>query len=160
MNHRLRGFSLLEVLLATVILAIGLLGIAALQVTTNVYTESGLRRGQAAALSREIVERMRVNVSEARGGNYDFVTLPAFSTTCAGVAANCTAAELREHDLRLWSARVTALLPSGNATIATLPDPPDPALPSQISITLRWDESRGERALVQQVFEFELFGVE
>lgn len=160
MKRRPRGISLLEVLVAVVILAVGLLGIAALQVSTTTYTESSLRRSQAAALSREIIERMRVNPEEARDGSYDISTLPGFTTNCVGTAANCTEAEIREHDLRLWSDRIEATLPSGDATIETQPVPADPDLPSEISVTLRWDDSRGTRALVAQTFTFELFGVE
>jgi type IV pilus assembly protein PilV len=168
MTRRSRGFSLLEVLVAVVILAIGLIGIAALQITTGVYNASGLHRSQAAELSREIVERMRVNLDEARAGNYDFSTLPSYTTNCEGISANCSAAELREHDLRIWAGRVNAMLPSGDAAISTTPDATDPALnPVEITVTLSWDESRGERVddsnnviMTQQQFVFELFGLD
>jgi len=161
MKRRPQGFSLLEVLVATLVLSIGLLGIAVLHLTTSVYAESGLHRSQAAALSREIVERMRVNLDEARNGNYDLSTLPdpPLTTNCYGSGADCTPAQMRAHDLRLWSARVAAMLPSGDAVIATTPDPPDPLTVSQVSVTLSWDESRGESGVVQQNFTFELFGV-
>jgi len=166
-SHR-RGFTLLEVLIAVVILSVGLLGIAALQVTTSAYNASGLYRSQAAALSREIVERMRVNVDEARAGGYDLSTLPSYATNCEGTAATCSAAQMREHDLRLWAARVTAMLPSSDAAIATQPDATDPGnRPATVTVTLSWDESRGERVddsdnviPVQQQFVFELFGLD
>ena len=104
---------------------------------------------------------------EARAGNYDFTTLPSYATDCEGNAAVCTAAQMREHDLRLWATRVTLMLPGADAAISTQPDPPDPVLPVQVTVTLSWDESRGERTddsgnvePVQQQFVFQLFGVE
>jgi type IV pilus assembly protein PilV len=156
-----RGFSLLEVLIAVLIIGVGLLGIAALQVTTNVYNESSLHRGQAAMLAREIVERIRVNADEAKAGSYDINALPTLVTDCTGAAKDCTPVQMKEHDLRLWSARVVSLLPSGDASIAT-----DTSVdPVTIAVTLDWAERRSAGMLDdapttnQQVFTFQLYGM-
>lgn len=152
-----KGFSLLEVLIATVVLAIGLVGIASLQLTSSVRTESSLHRGHAAELAREIFERMRVNYVEAKAGNYDIVTLPVITLNCEGATTNCTPEQMRDHDLRVWSARVAGLLPGSDASITTSPD--DGENPVTIGIAMQWDQSRGEHAAVSETFVFKLMGL-
>ena len=142
------GFSLLEVLLAVVVMAIGVLGIAALQITTSLYTESSLHRSQASMLAREVVERMRVNVDEAKAGNYDITTLPSLTSSCKGASASCSASQIKDYDLQVWGTRVAAMLPSGDAIIATTAD--NGTDPVDVTITLQWDESRGQRATVSR----------
>jgi len=157
--HRLRhaGFSLLEVMIANVILAIGVLGISALQITSNVMTESSMHRAQAAALAVEIVERMRVNTSEAKAGSYNITTLPTLTSDCSGTSADCTTGQMKDHDLRVWSARVVDLLPSGTATISSTVD--SGTVPVDITVTMQWDDSRGRYAAVTQAFVFHLEGL-
>ncbi len=151
------GYSLLEAVIAVVIISIGVIGIAGLQLTTNVYAESSLHRSQAAALAREMVERMRLNPDEAKAGGYDFNTLPTQTRKCKGSSKNCTVSQLRQHDQRVWAERVDELLPSGDASIATGAD--NGTDPVQIVITLQWDETRGQQSVVSQAFTFELYGL-
>lgn len=152
-----KGFSLLEVLIATVVLAIGLVGIASLQLTSNVHTESSLHRGHAAELAREIFERMRTNYVQTMAGNYDIGTLPVLAMDCEGAAKNCTPEQVREHDLRVWGERVAGLLPGSDASITTGPD--DGENPVTINITMQWDQSRGQHAAVSETFVFKLMGL-
>lgn len=157
-NQQQAGFSLLEVMIAIVIIGVGVLGIAALQTTSSVMTESSVHRGQAAALATEIVERMRVNLAEAKAGNYDISVLPTLTRNCIGPSRDCSTSELKEHDLRVWSDRVAALLPSGNATISSSAD--NGIDPVDITVTLQWDDSRGRNAAVSQAFTFKLKGLD
>ena len=151
-----RGFTLLEVLISVLILALGLVGVATLLITSSVHTEASLHRSQASTLAREIVERMRVNVQQAKAGSYDILTLPSLAQNCEGSGADCTAEQMRDHDLRVWAARVQALLPSGDAAIST-----DTSIdPVDITITMSWDDSRGQEAVVQQAFTFTLYGLD
>lgn len=157
--QRLRqsGFSLLEVLIATVVLAIGLVGIASLQLKSSVYTESSLHRSNASGLAREIFERMRVNYIASKAGQYDIGTLPTYTTNCEGVDLDCTPEQLREHDLRVWSHRLTNSLPGADASIITGPDDGENSV--DIAVTIEWDQSRGQRVAVNQTFAFKLMGL-
>lgn len=152
------GFTLLEVLIATLIVGVGLLGIAGLQLANGVYAESGLHRSHASLLAQELFERMRVNVVEAKAGAYDIDTLPALATDCSGAAADCSAEQLREHDLRVWGGRVGTLLPAGDAAIATGPD--DGENPVDIAITMSWASNRGQDAPISETFTFALMGLD
>lgn len=64
------GFTLLEVLIAIVILAIGLLGIAGMQANSIRNNQNAYLRGQATMLAYDIIERMRANRTLAINGNY------------------------------------------------------------------------------------------
>ena len=59
--HRSRGFTLVEVLVALVVLSIGLLGVAALQLTSLRSNHSSAMRSQATFLAYDIIDRMRAN---------------------------------------------------------------------------------------------------
>ncbi|HLE93281.1 MAG TPA: type IV pilus modification protein PilV, partial [Sulfuricaulis sp.] len=56
-----RGFSLIEVLVALLVLSIGLLGLAALQTTSLQYNTGSYFRTQATFLAYDIIDRMRAN---------------------------------------------------------------------------------------------------
>ncbi len=63
--NRQRGFSMIEVLIALVVLAIGLLGLALLQTTNLRYTKSANQRTQAVNLAAELIDTVRANRSQA-----------------------------------------------------------------------------------------------
>ena len=151
------GFSLLEVLIAVVVLSVGVLGISALQTTSSVFTESAFYRGQAASLATEIVERMRSNVTEAKAGGYNITSLPTLTRNCVGPEKDCAPEDIKNHDLRVWSNRVANLLPSGTATISAGTD--NGSDPVDITVTLQWDDSRGRNSPVTETFVFQLKGL-
>jgi len=104
---------------------------------------------------------MRVNVDESKAGNYDINTLPTLTRDCTGAAKDCTTVQIREHDLRSWSARVAALLPGSDASIVT-----DTTVdPVSVAVTLSWTRRRstgvisGASMAKQQTFTFQLHGL-
>lgn len=94
-----RGLTLVEVLIAIVIFAIGLLGIAALQVAGLRYTKGSQARAIAALQAENMVDRMRANAVGVADGNYE--NPPAESVDCG--AAQCDdPAELAGYDWNRW----------------------------------------------------------
>ena len=73
-----RGATLLEVMIAAVILGVGLLGIAALQMTSLQGSSNAEYRGRASDLAWSLAERMRAN-------------LPGIASYASAIATNCTA---------------------------------------------------------------------
>ncbi len=87
-----KGFSLIEVLITFVILAVGLLGIAALQVQSARYNHDAYLRSQISVIMYDLVDRMRVNRKKANdylvSGLSFNITAPACDPTAAGDANN------------------------------------------------------------------------
>jgi type IV pilus assembly protein PilV len=63
-GRKQQGFSMLEVLIALVVLAVGLLGLALLQTVNLRYTKSAEQRTKATNLAGAILDTMRTNRSE------------------------------------------------------------------------------------------------
>jgi type IV pilus assembly protein PilV len=143
------GFSLIEVLVALLVLSIGLLGLAALQATSIKYNTDSYTRTQATILAYDIIDRMRLNgTAVASGGIYDVPNATAAqnaigvynsckTTSCACGTTSCDANNLAIYDLGQWYAKVTTFLPgaSGNN------------LPTifingsrMVTVTMRWKE--------------------
>jgi type IV pilus assembly protein PilV len=61
MTSRSTGFTMLEVLIAIVILAFGLLGVAGLQAYAVANNQSAALRVAAAGLATDMVDRMKLN---------------------------------------------------------------------------------------------------
>jgi type IV pilus assembly protein PilV len=124
MPHTLRarsqgGFSMLEVLISLVLIAIAMFGQAGLQMNALRYAKGASFRMQAVFLANEIAERMESNHLGASAGGY---AVAASSTpTTAGTNCStgaCNSAALASYDLAEWEARVVAALPSPSWTIS------------------------------------------
>jgi type IV pilus assembly protein PilV len=113
-----QGFTLLEVLIAVVVFAIGLLGIAGLQVAGMRFTHGSQLRAVATMQAENMADRMRANMTGVRDGDYNVDDMPSsFDTDCG--AEECTPAELAEFDLVLWNDGAEGKPNESNAT--TLP---------------------------------------
>jgi type IV pilus assembly protein PilV len=136
------GFTLIEVMIAMLVLAAGLLGSVGLQATSLRNNQSSYNRSQATQLAYDIADRMRANASVA--GNYltTFMAPDAATcttkdtpcTACATTANSCTTALLAVKDLFEWNLALTNTLPRGTGTI-TLKG-------AVYTITVNWDDNR------------------
>ena len=113
-RRRLRGFSLVEALVAVVIVSIGLLGVGELIVLSLREGAAALWRTQAVNLVSDMLERIRANPDG--GGAYECSGYPQGPAErgCApsGVPAQrCTARELAEDDLARWQGLARQSLP-------------------------------------------------
>jgi type IV pilus assembly protein PilV len=103
-----KGFSLVEVLVAVFVLAIGLLGLAGLQAKSLQFNHSAYQRTQATILAYDIIDRMRANLSEARNGSYDIAKAdgPPTATNCQASGATCSTATMVDFDLAQWKCSI------------------------------------------------------
>jgi type IV pilus assembly protein PilV len=125
------GFSLLEVLIALLVLSIGLLGLAALQTTSLRSNEMASMRTTATQLAYDISDRMRANPAGVTAGSY--VLAGGATPTGTSVAAL---------DLIAWNQAVTAL-PGGRSSITQCDGASVPPCDGITHIiTVQWDEMR------------------
>ena len=101
------GFSLLEVLIAVLILSIGLLGLAALHATSLKANHGAYHKSQATFLAYDMVDRLRANRPQAINGSYNQLITDG----------NKTGTSLAVLDVNGWLANADALLPSGDGAI-------------------------------------------
>jgi type IV pilus assembly protein PilV len=132
------GFTMVEVLVALVVLAIGLLGIAALYLSSLQAGRTAVYRTEAVTLAADLADRIRMNrTAQAAYGTLfadTEVAVPACSTT-----GGCSDADLASTDLSNWKATIALLLPQGQGQVAvTLPAAAGE--PTTYVVTVRWAE--------------------
>lgn len=96
------GLNLIEILVAALILSVGLLSMAGLQVASLRSVQNATQKQQAAFIVHELLERMRSNRVAALAGNYNIAVSCAAATAptdCSGTAA-CSPSEVATYDLR------------------------------------------------------------
>jgi type IV pilus assembly protein PilV len=122
--------SLIEVLVAVLVLSFGMLGVAALQATSVRTNQSATLRSMAVSYAYDIADRMRGNPGQVRGtpGIYDIAA--GVATGGSGQAAT---------DLAQWKADLAAGLPSGDGSIAYS------AASDQWTISVTWDDTAASR---------------
>lgn len=127
-----KGFTLIEVLVALIVLSIGLLGIAGLQASSMRSNYSAYLRSQAAVMAYDIMDRMRANRAAVNAESYDIIFTKKSDLP--------TGTNQYEQDLLEWGSNIVDLLPSGNASVDF-----DPAT-SMVTVTVQWDDSRADRS--------------
>ena len=117
MRHFHKGFSMLEVLITILLVAIGLLGMMAMQGRAIQYTADSLNRTQAVLLANELIEIIRATPTSATddGSFYFDGSLPSTESNCLELSSN----SLVEDQINCWGNKVTRLLPGANTTGVT-----------------------------------------
>lgn len=138
-----RGFTLVEAMVALVVLAVGMLGIAGLYVITLRSGGGAIYRMQAVNLATDMADRMRAN----RGANMNYNNAPADNNCYGAGAVDCAPALMAANDLLVWQNQVTATLPSGTGVVNVVPGAAvtDPFI---YRITITW-RGAGEDATSQ-----------
>jgi type IV pilus assembly protein PilV len=132
---RIRGFTLLEVLIALVVLSIGLLGIATLQ-GVGLRTSHGAQlASQASLLAYDMADRIRANPQS-------FATYDGFSTADVDCEQVLPDTPLAAADLAEWTCTVEALLPGGAGNIAGVQDVLTGVI--EYTITVEWEDRQVE----------------
>jgi type IV pilus assembly protein PilV len=136
-----RGISIVETLVALVIISVGMIGIAGLYLSSLQASRSAKLRAQAVQLAGSIADRIRAN--RDAGAAYDTTKVTPADKGCD--AKNCSAADLASDDLYKWTNDLSAALPGGTlakGTVAVL----DRARPlsDNYLITVTWREAQSD----------------
>lgn len=120
------GVGMIEVLIAIVILAFGLLGIAALQMTALRSSQSSLQRSQATVQTYAILDAMRANREVARIGGYNLTTMTCKTPDRGTLAMN---------DLADWIGSLKQTLGASTCAMVVCGT-------VECEISVQWDDAR------------------
>lgn len=107
------GFSLIEVMIATFVLAIGILGVAQLHLSSFQNQRDALYRNQATVIADDLLGRIRANPNALALGAYNALSfLPNSSTpSTVSCAAGCAAPEVATRDVHEWARNFVVNMP-------------------------------------------------
>jgi len=133
LNKNQSGFTLLEVMIAIVVLSLGLLGLAGLQAATLRNNQIAYYRAIAVQQTFDMADRIRANQAGAAAGAYDALdaSIPA-DPDC--IANTCVAADMAVADHSQWNNNNARMLPGGSGTVASAAD-------GGFDITIMWNEN-------------------
>jgi len=133
-----RGITMVESLVALVVLSVGMLGIASLYIASLKAGRSAMIRTQAVNLATDIADRIRSN--RAGRGAYDTAGYGGGAKEHGCVGGTCSADELAEDDLARWQTTLTQVMPGNAKGIVTyLAEPVSDV--NQYTIVVSWRES-------------------
>ena len=138
--RRARGFSLLEVLIALVVLAVGLLGFALLQTMSLRFAQSANHRTQATNLAYDLLDQMRANryqqawYTGAAGASFQPGTIPVAS--CQAAARQPVGTVTIAASVRRWQCQtIRTLGSSAGANVRYLGD-------GRVAVSVFWGDER------------------
>lgn len=138
MNRRkFKGFSLVEVLIALIIMSVGMLGIAGLYVQSMQAGRTSMLRHHAVTLAGDVADRIRANPT----AGVAYTATPGQDNNCVATGAVCDPAQMAAHDIFLWRQQAADFLPpmsDGSEQVVVAFNAA--TLPPTYTITVRWDE--------------------
>lgn len=125
-----KGFSLMEVLIAILIVSVGVLGIAGLQIMSMQNNTSALFRTQANQLAYDIIDRARANPA----ANYSHALGAGAPAAPDCTNADCDPTQMASYDLMVWMTDLTTMLPASDGSVVLAGN--------LFTVTVEWDDSR------------------
>ena len=130
-KKHMQGFSLIEVLIALVIMSVGMLGIASLYVQSMQAGRTSLLRHNAVTLAGDVADRIRANPTALgvyAGTGNDF--------SCIDGGVTCSAPQMAAQDILLWEQQADDTLPNGDVAITF----DGSVVPPVYTIAVTWTE--------------------
>jgi type IV pilus assembly protein PilV len=133
--RRQSGFSLVEVLIALVIMSVGMLGIAGLYVQGMQAGRTSMFRHHAVTLAGDVADRIRANPRAGVAYNHA-ANATGTDNSCVTGGVDCNPAAMAANDIFLWQEQADGTLPSGNVAVVVSAG----ANPPTYQITVSWNE--------------------
>jgi type IV pilus assembly protein PilV len=126
-----RGFTLIEVLVAVLVIAIGMLGIAALIVQGVKYNHDAFLRSQVSTLVNAMADRIRLNSANAIQYVTNYTAQPVLGGGATNQVCNYNGGTSAANDLACWKNEVDNAMPPGSTAVIQ-------AIGNLYTITLSW----------------------
>lgn len=143
--HREQGFTLIEILVAVLVLSLGVLGLVGMEGLALKNNLGAYQRSQASILAYDLADKMRANAkgAEINGTTNDYIdAMPARGAEHANACVSysgalpggCSVKQIAERDLFEWFQKLDAVLPGAVGSLA---------VSSGIkTLTISWDDDR------------------
>lgn len=137
------GFTLIEVLVASIILGVGIIGMAGLQLQSLNTSRGSFSRTQAILYSDYIIDLMQANLNAVSGGSYDDVdTADTISNPPDCITNSCTQNQLAAFNINNWKTMIeNSNLVDGRGTVTRS------NTDGTYTIALSWEEKNWESAI-------------
>lgn len=139
-----RGVGMLEILISILVLAIGLLGLAALQSVGLKYNYQSLQRTQAVMLTYDLTDKMRSNADGTYLINFGVDPGTPAAGTCQLV--DCDKVQMANYDMAMWKQSIKEQLGDNADGQITFDN-----VTRLYTITVRWKENEVDQTLVQEI---------
>ncbi|NOT85417.1 MAG: type IV pilus modification protein PilV [Methylococcaceae bacterium] len=163
--QKIKGFTLIEVLVSTIILAIGLLGLASLQTLALKDNQDAFFFAQAASLAYEMSDRIKAN-TPTTSPPWQSATIPTplgagscTSTHACNTLSGCTPTVMAQYDYCAWKANVISRI--GTTATAVVEASPvtggvctGPA--TRRCITIGWNRNKSLGTSATNTFQLEI----
>jgi type IV pilus assembly protein PilV len=142
------GFTLIEVLISMLVLMVGLMGVAGMQLISFQNNQNAYLRSQATYIASDMLDRIRANPGGHRNGATAYRDIQVPSTvpaaqTCITSTAGCAPDALANQDAREWAAHFDSAygaasqqptLPGGRGVVSY------DVTTNEYIVTVFWDE--------------------
>lgn len=145
-THAQAGFTLLEILVAIVVLSLGLLGLAGLQAASLTNNQNAFYRSIATQQAYDMADRIRANLAGVAAGSYDALgTNTPADPGCIHSGGGCTTANVAVTDHSQWNTINGIILPNGQGRVDCVLGPGancsnNPNAVRTFDITVQWTE--------------------
>ncbi|MEQ1638008.1 MAG: type IV pilus modification protein PilV [Methylococcales bacterium] len=158
-----KGFTLVEVLVSMIILAIGLLGLASMQTLALKDNQDAFFYAQASSLAYEMSDRMKANTPNT-APPWQSATIPTAAASCAfdnvcNTVMGCTPAAMASYDYCAWKENVNSRIGT-TATAVVEASPITGGVCTGDStrrcLTISWDRNKQLGASATNDFQLEI----
>ncbi|MCH9005627.1 MAG: type IV pilus modification protein PilV [Proteobacteria bacterium] len=132
MKARNTGFSLVEVLIALVVMSVGMLGIAGLYVQSLQAGRTSMFRHHAVTIAGDVADRIRANPT----AGIAYTAAVGADNGCIAGGIDCNPVQMASNDILLWKNQALSALPTGDVTIVFN----NGVVPPTYQITVSWTE--------------------
>jgi len=158
-----RGFTLLEVMISLMVLAIGVMGVIGLQTSTYKQLQTSQNLSKAAMLASGMADRMLANEAQVIGGAYTHKTSPTSMPNPNCASAACTPIQLAAYDVWAWQAELLGIENIDEKVPGSLPKASGAVevVAGEYIVRVRWDDdlsgSTGENCPVEDPVDLDCY---